>query len=344
MNITQEKHFKILSIDGGGIKGLYSAGILKHIEESLQKKTGDNNVRIVDYFDLVCGTSTGGLIALAISLRKPMAEVCDFYEKHGARIFPSPSSLYRTFIRQTLFRGKYSDKYLKKVLQEFFGDHKLADSHSLLCIPSYDFTGGTYAVFRFDHKEGNLNRHNKLKYVDVALSTSAAPTYFPLSQIPEENNTQYLDGGVWANNPTMVGLIESLRYFVGDKKAYQAAQIFSVSSLNNKSGRPPGMRRARAFVDWTGDLFELSLIGQSEFSDFFLSTMARQQLLPMEYLRIPGAEIAPGQVKHIAMDNASRESLNLMNQLSTAMYYKYKEDELLKKIFSSKKTYTTRNL
>ena len=333
------KPFKILSIDGGGIKGLYSASILRQFEESLQKETNNPDVRIADYFDLVCGTSTGGLIALAVSLRKPMNEICSFYELHGEKIFPSPDSFYRKYFRQTFYRGKYSDKYLKDVLIKFFGDHLIGDSHCLLCIPSYDYTNGTYALFKFDHKEGNLNRHNKLKYIDVALSTSAAPTYFPLAQIKEENNTQYVDGGVWANNPSLVGFTEAIRYYVGKGKAYDAIQLLSVASLNINTGKPPMLRRERSFIDWTSDLFDLSLIGQSEFCNVFFNTLSDQTDFPIQYLRIPSATIAPQQVPYISLDNASEKALNFMKQQSDDMYHRFKTHETIRSIFSSNKTY-----
>lgn len=340
--MSDKKIFKILSIDGGGIKGLYSARILQQFENSLQIENNNPNLRIVDYFDLVCGTSTGGLIALAISLKKSMEKVCKFYEDHGNKIFPSPNSRFRKF-KQVLFKGKYSDKYLKEAIIKFYGNYKIADSNCLLCIPSYDFTHGTYALFRYDHEEGNLSRHNKLSYIDVALSTSAAPTYFPLAQIESENNTQYLDGGVWANNPSLVGFTEGIRYFVGDGKAYDSMQILSVASLNINKGNAPTIKKERSFLNWADDLFDLSLIGQSEFCDTFLKSIIHNTKFPLEYLRIPSAEISPHQVPYISLDNASEESLNLMNQFADHKYHFYKNNEVIKRIFSTKKTYYTQN-
>ena len=334
------KTFKILSIDGGGIKGVYSARILQQFEAELQKRNDDPDIRIVDYFDLVCGTSTGGLIALAISLRTPMEKICRFYEEHGSKIFPSPNSLYRK-IKQTIFRGKYSDKYLKSIIEVFFEDHILADSNCLLCIPSYDFTNGTFALFKYDHKEGNLSRHNRLKYSDVALCTSAAPTYFPLAQIKEENNTQFVDGGVWANNPALVGFTEGIRYFVGEGKAYESMQILSVASLNINSGNPPMLRRQRSFLDWSDSLFDLSLVGQSEFCHIFLNSLVGKTNFPLEYIRIPSAQIASKQVSYINLDNASEKSINLMKQLGDDMYHRFKTNEKIKKMFADTKSYKT---
>lgn len=107
-------------------------------------------------------------------------------------------------MKQTLFGGKYKDGPLKMALNKMLGEHKIGDSESLLCIPSFDYTNFTYAVFRFDHKEGNLTRHNSIPMVDVGLATTAAPTYFPLAQIEMQHDVQYVDGGVWANNPSLI--------------------------------------------------------------------------------------------------------------------------------------------
>ncbi|MCB0571935.1 MAG: patatin-like phospholipase family protein [Phaeodactylibacter sp.] len=334
------KEFKILAIDGGGIKGLYSATILRLLEEKLQQEHGPET-RVVDYFDLICGTSTGGLIALGLSLRVPMATICSFYEDEGPGIFPNPDSK-AAFLRQTLLSGKYSDGPLKAALQKIFGDKKLGESHCLLCIPSFDFTNGTYAVFRYDHSEGNLNRHNKIPYIDIALATSAAPTYFPLAQIGEENNTQYVDGGVWANNPALVGLIEAMRYFVGEGKAFQKLRILSVASLNIGMKKEPLARRERSFRHWVKDLFELGLIGQSEFCDYFLHTLTQNSGFPLDYTRIPSHVISGEHASYISLDNAGEKSLALMKQLGTDMAYKYGAKPEVQAFFQHPKLYRTR--
>ncbi|MFT6443066.1 MAG: patatin-like phospholipase/acyl hydrolase, partial [Salibacteraceae bacterium] len=214
---SEEKNkFKILSIDGGGVKGLYSATILKEFEQTLRSEKGDDK-RIVDYFDLICGTSTGGLIALALSLRIPTETICAFYEIHGPKIFRYSDGLI-PLLRQTLFRGKYSDKKMKIALKEIFNEKKIGESECLLCIPTYDFTQGTYEIFKFDHPEGRLKRDNVLSAIDVALATSAAPTYFPIAEVELHNHKQYVDGGVWANNPSVIGFTEAIRHFVGNDK------------------------------------------------------------------------------------------------------------------------------
>lgn len=335
-----KKTFKILSIDGGGIKGLYSATILKNIENQLQKEIGESE-RIVDYFDLICGTSTGGLIALALSIRKEAKEICDFYEKNGKRIFPNGNSKWRLF-KQTIFGGKYNDIALKKALKEMLGDRIIGDSESLLCIPSFDYTNFTYAVFKYDHKEGNLSRHNKIPMVDVGLATSAAPTYFPLAQIESQHDVQYVDGGVWCNNPSLIGLMESLRYFVGPNKEYDNVSILSISSINNIKGKAPLLKRNKSFIKWAPDLFELGMTGQNEFTDFILSSLYNYIQSPISYLRIPSPELSAEQQKYISMDYATNEAFILMKTNGDDMYHKFKNHEVIRNIFSSQKTYKTR--
>ena len=331
------KQFKVLSIDGGGIKGLYSAKILSLLEADLRRVHGDAT-RIVDYADLICGTSTGGLIALGLALRIPAETICHFYEAHGPKIFRG-SQGWLALLRQTLFGGKFSDEDLRLALEELLQKSIIGDSHCLLCIPTYDFTHGTYGIFKFDHKEGNLSRHNFLPMVDVALATSAAPTFFPLAQIAKENNTQYVDGGVWANNPSLVGLTVALSYFVGPGKSFDHLALLAIASMNFSSGRPPMLKRRRSFLRWAPDLFDLSLIAQSEFADIFLNAMQRLQTIPMTYTRIPSPEISSEQQKYIKLDLAVPQSLALMNQFATDMYHKSRKMPAIEGFFAEQKSY-----
>jgi hypothetical protein len=331
------KQFKILSIDGGGVKGLYSARILGLLEGDLRRLHGDT-ARIVDFTDLICGTSTGGLIALGLALRIPAENICGFYETYGPKIFQG-SQGWRALLRQTLYGGKFSDDVLRHSLEELFRGNTVGDSDCLLCIPTYDFTHGTYGVFKFDHSEGKLSRHNRLPMVDVALATAAAPTFFPLAQIEAEHSTQYVDGGVWANNPSLVGLTEALLHFVGPDKAFDRLALLSVASLNFGSGRPPFLNRRRSFLRWAPDLFDLSLIAQSEFTDVFLGMMQRLQTLPMNYIRIPSPEISSQQQKHVKLDLATPQSLALMNQFATDMYYRVRKIPGIEGFFANRKLY-----
>tara|TARA_R110002050_G_scaffold20348_1_gene57656 strand:- start:45735 stop:46727 length:993 start_codon:yes stop_codon:yes gene_type:complete len=321
--------FKILTIDGGGVKGLYSSTILEHLEEK-----HDGNIS--DYFDMICGTSTGGLIALALSLKIPTKEISDIYLQNGGEIFPKRNKIVNMY-NQIFGKGKFSDKALKKVLVEIFGDRKLAESNNLLCIPSYSVTEARPWVFKYDHKEGDLSRDNKAKYVDVALATSAAPTYFPMAEIDYYDNKQFIDGGVWANDPTLVGLIEALTYYVGDGKQFKKLKILSISSLNKTGGKRTGLKRERGFIDWSNDLFETSLNGQSIFTNYFMEKIKSISDVSIEYVRIPTAEIFSDQEGLIQLDVATRDALDLIRGKGNDMAQLFKKKIEVNDFFKTRK-------
>ncbi len=333
-----KKEFRILSIDGGGIKGLYSSTILEHFEQKF-------NCLLSDHFDLLCGTSTGGLIALAASLKIPMAEVSKFYQEEGPKIFPKQSVLWlpRIFgkrvslgdIKQVLYKGKFSDEPLRRALENIFGDHKIADSHNYLCIPSYTITEARPWVFKKDHHE--LDRDDKAYYVDVALATSAAPTFFPLAEIPYYDHKQFIDGGVWANNPTLSGLIEALRFFVGTGKDFDSIKILSISSLSVAAGKPPGLTRQRSFWNWKKDLFETSMTGQSIFSEYFMNEIKNISEVDIDYLRIPTADIAREQEDHVQLDVATPNALRLIRGKGNDMGEIYKKKPEIAAFFAKQK-------
>lgn len=333
--MSDEKTFKILAIDGGGIKGLYSAKIIEHLEKKFE-------CHISNYFDLICGTSTGGLIALALSIKMPAEEIVKFYEEKGPIIFPSQGIIGP--FKQVLFRGKYGDKNLRKVLKEIFQDKKIGDVNNLLCIPSYSLTDARPWVFKFDHPGKDfdykrLSRDNKAFLVDVALATSAAPTYFPLTEISYYDHKQFIDGGVWANNPTMVGFIEALKFFVGKDKEFQKLDILSISNLSLTGGRPPGLKRHRAFVDWRNHLLDTFMNGQSFFTNYFMDTINEVNDVSVNYFRIPSADISSTQEYLVRLDNASKKSLRLLKGKGNDQGDIYSKKREIAKFFENQKLY-----
>lgn len=321
------KQFKILSIDGGGIKGLYSSTILEHLEAKF-------NCACSDYFDLICGTSTGGLIALALSLKIPAKTISKFYCEEGPKIFRNKSSRI-SFLKQVFLGGKYSDRQLKISLQSIFGEKKLSESSNLLCIPAYSITDARPWVFKYDHS--NLSRDNKALYIDVALATTAAPTYFPLAEISYYDSKQFVDGGVWANNPTLCGLIEALSYFAVPSMGFNNIQILSVSSLNNTGGKPTGLRRKRSFRSWGNDLFETSLIGQSSFTDYFLTKLKNLSHIPITYVRIPSEQVSSEQEHLVKLDSSSQNAINFIRGKGNDRGYLSEKDINIQSFFSNQK-------
>ena len=183
---------RILAIDGGGIKGVFPASFLATVEDTI----GGN---IVDYFDLIVGTSTGGIIALGLGLGLSAKEILEFYEEYGPTIFNDGG-------RFRLRRSKYDSAPLEKALDACFREKRLGDSKSRLVIPSLNLENGEVHIYKTAHHP-RLEIDYKKRAVDVALATTAAPLYFPIHQSAE--GTLLIDGGVWANNPVCVSVVEA---------------------------------------------------------------------------------------------------------------------------------------
>jgi patatin-like phospholipase/acyl hydrolase len=189
--------FQILSLDGGGIRGIFSAAVLAAMEDDLK-------VRTIDHFDLIAGTSTGGIIAIALGLGFSPKEIISFYLEEGHAIFANP--LGRSSLRR-LFRSKFESEPLVAALQKYFGDKRFGQSTKRLIIPSYNLGEDDVYIFRTAHHP-RLRRDFKVPAWKVAQATSAAPTYFPIAHSVDE--LRLIDGGVWANNPSMVAYIEAV--------------------------------------------------------------------------------------------------------------------------------------
>lgn len=194
--ISVDDRFQILSLDGGGIKGIFSAALLAAIEEDL-------HINIVNHFDLLSGTSTGGIIALGLGLGMKPREIVEFYVREGPKIFPKCFGMKR--LQHWGFR-KFSSAPLQAALKGCFKDKRFGDSQKPLIIPSYNLGEDEVYLFRTPHLE-KLKRDYKVPAWKVALATSSAPTFFPCTR--EVDSVRLVDGGVWANNPTMVAIVEA---------------------------------------------------------------------------------------------------------------------------------------
>lgn len=284
---------------------------------------------------MICGTSTGGLIALGLALKIPAKTISDLYVKQGQNIFPKKLKCREVF--NQVFNTKYETEPLKKALEKTFKKKKIKDCNNLLCIPSYDITDGRNWVFKYDH--GDLDRDNEALCVDVALATTAAPSFFPVMEIPFYNRKQFIDGGIWANNPVLVGLIEAVKFFVGKDKQFDSIKILSISSLTRTGGKKVGMKRKRGLIDWRNDLFETILSSQSNFTNYFLETFSNVGHIPIEYIRIPSESIASEQEDLVKLDNACADSISLITGKGEDAANIWEKRSEISNFFSSKKIY-----
>lgn len=190
---------RILSIDGGGIRGVIPARIIERIGNAL----GNN---ILNKFDFFAGTSTGGLLALAFAYGMQPEELIRMYKDIGPAIFKdSPFDDFRDM--KMLFGADYSLEPLRDMLQAMFGNIRLGDLKKRVLISSFDLDNGLQPPDRTWKPKFFVNFGSGAdldeKIVDVAIRTAAAPLFFPTYQ-------GYIDGGVIANNPSMCAVAAAL--------------------------------------------------------------------------------------------------------------------------------------
>ncbi len=237
--------FHILALDGGGIKGIFSAAILAHIEEDL-------NISIIDHFDLIAGTSTGGIIALGLGVGMKPREILKFYIDQGPCIFYGMSAIS---VRK-YWRSKFSSEPLKEALMKCFQKKLLGDSKKRLVIPSYSLSDDDVYLFKTPHHE-RLKRDFKIPIWKVALATAAAPTYFPAFN--DLDNIRFIDGGVWANNPTLVGISEAVSML---GQPLNEITVLSLATTSDVKTRSANLDNGGLF-QWREAAVDVILRGQS---------------------------------------------------------------------------------
>ena len=200
-----DRPFRILSIDGGGICGILPASLLAEVEARFL-----NGTSIAGYFDLMAGTSTGGIIALGLAVGLNAAAIQAFYMDRGDRVFPNPNAFVQLWRKVRRFhRHAYDSKALQEELLTIFGETTLGEARTRLCIPSFEGIHGDIWLFKTPHHP-DYKKDRFERMVNLALATSAAPTYL---RAVRNNGYLMVDGGLWANNPIMNAVVEALSCF-----------------------------------------------------------------------------------------------------------------------------------
>ena len=223
----KDKPFKILSLDGGGIRGIYTAAFLDQCAKNFC-----GGEPLCRYFDMIAGTSTGGIIALGLGLEISTDEIVSFYRDDGRSIFPSlpknPLSRVRHFVR-SFYGPTLNHEELERALKARFGDRLLGECSPRIVIPAFMMPKTEIAVFKTDH-HADFKHDHATPIWKVARSTAAAPTYLQGLE-HQESGRIFVDGGVWANNPVMVALVDVL-------SAYDISPD-QVRILSVGTGNPP---------------------------------------------------------------------------------------------------------
>lgn len=290
--------FRILALDGGGLKGAFTASAL----DTWEKLTGR---RIIDHFDLIAGTSTGGIIAIGLGLGLTAEQMLEFYRDCGPVIFPVTrfrSRVFRTL--KHVVRPKYAQTVLHQELQNAFRvdgrQPRLKNSKCRLVIPSYYAAGGESHIFRTPHHPG-VTGDAETEAADVALATASAPTFFTAAKIANmvaENS--YFDGGVWANSPAMAAIVEAT-CFLGIP--LERLEVLSVGTTDEPFTVQPQSRAG--IIGWLrkGKILDLLMNVQQESS----LKLARQLVSKTRFHRVNKTTVpgrysldGPNQIEELA--------------------------------------------
>ncbi|EOZ98633.1 patatin family protein [Indibacter alkaliphilus LW1] len=268
------KQVAILSIDGGGIRGIIPGTILQLIEEKIQEKTANPQARLVDYFDFVAGTSTGGILGCGMLMPDPamegrpkfsMEEVVNLYHENGGDIFKKPLG----HKLRTLFgvrEEKYPNDNLKKALHEYFGDTYLSEMLKPCLFTAYDIESRKSTFFKWGKACDDISHDFYIR--DVAQATAAAPTYFEAALIKSRFGSSYplIDGGVFANNPAMCAYAEVRKCDFDEIKKPTSKDMLMISLGTGSVKEPFPYERAKKFglVQWIKPLIDIMMSGNSE--------------------------------------------------------------------------------
>lgn len=327
--------FRILALDGGGIRGYYTAkllaGLLRHFEVSL----GRTNLDLGKGFDLIAGTSTGGILAAALAHGVRPERIADLYKKKGPGIFPErfPKlsvnwSALKWAVRHWK-RPSASVDVLSAELNEVFGSTTLdklwVDRRIALTIPSVSVESYGPKIFKTPHL-ARLTHDRNVKLSNVCLATSAAPLIFPLHPVGESSgyfrNDLFVDGGLWANNPSLVGLLEAIEILAMSATQSRPIHIFSLGTCSGKvdqshlKANPQGGLRT-----WNAgkDVTELALTTSANAMNFMTQLLAKALTASgqkVTYARIPDPEMTSDQQASLGMDRADSKAFEVMEQLA----------------------------
>lgn len=297
---SADKSIKVLSIDGGGIRGIIPAVILSELRNRLQ-------VDLHTVFDLISGTSTGGIIALGIGTtchdEEPYTpeHLIELYVQNGPAIFKK--HLFTWLVE--IFRPKYSAEPLENILAEFFGEAELSSALTPLLISSYDLQGQLPFFFK-SHRIASDPTFN-WRVAQIARATSAAPTFFPPLRLVREQEYSLADGGVFVNNPSMAAYAEARQLYPDASKIL----VISVGTGDRKDCITYEASRTWGLVGWARQITPIFMDSVSEAVDYELA-----HLPGCTYVRLQMPDLAPASS---LMDDVSAG--NLMNLQIAARKY-----------------------
>jgi uncharacterized protein len=323
--------FKVLSIDGGGMRGLYSAAYLNALEETFCNKRGigiEQGLDIGKAFNLIVGTSTGAIIGCGLATGIRPSKMAAFYENYGYKIFPQrmPSSFWGVLIK-FFTRSKYlraGNDALIEALTEVFEDTTIIDvwayRNIALAINAINMINYKLWIFKTPHLEKSSHRDDHYKLADICLASSAAPLFRSLAALdtPGQNVfTVFADGGLCANNPVLVALAEALRM---TKDTHDDIEIYCLGSCGKKEGKVILKEKVhRGFGEWKfgGEAAKISVAAQENAFDFIATALIPHLNKKVSIIRFPTADDRPDEVvQYLDLDETREDGFTALKSMA----------------------------
>jgi patatin-like phospholipase/acyl hydrolase len=312
---------RILSIDGGGIRGLVPAMVLVSLEQKLKERTGNPDMKIADAFDLIAGTSTGAILACgclcpdlegeATKPRFSAEQIKELFVRRGGEIFDA-SFWQKIYSLRGLNKERYGAEAIERVMTEYFGNLKLSNLLRPCLITAYDIER-RQAMFFTQHTASEQVKNDYLVR-DVIRATTAAPTYFPVARVKSFTGVQspMIDGSVFAGNPALCAFVEARKKLAGSPSTEQMVILSIGTGYITRTYDYTSVKNWGS-LRWITPLIDIMLSGVTEIVNHQLTYIFDAAGVPRQYLRID-RELNEASS---ALDDTSPENLNALQQDGT---------------------------
>lgn len=319
--------FKVLSIDGGGMRGIYVAAYLGAVERFFAKRIGLTSLDIGKGFDLIVGTSTGAIIGCGLAKGVRPIEMVNLYRENGKKIFPLrvPSKPGPNFFRQLATRPtaiKKGERALREALTGVFQQMTVGQlwekRRIALAVPAVNMKTYKPRVFKTPHNVKTDDSDTDRTLVDVCLASSAAPIYRTLAVLENPNDQSYdvfADGGVWANNPVLVAVTEALRMLKEREDEETPIEVYCLGSCGEPKGAVIGRdETARGLQHWKfgGEVAQLSIAAQENAFAEMVGLLIPHFRREVKVVKFPAGEIPTDLTKYLDLDETSEKGINAL--------------------------------
>ena len=324
--MSSEQVFRVLSIDGGGMRGYYSAAYLQELSQLAMNRFGQIDFDLSTKFQLIVGTSTGAIVGAGLLAGLSLRQIMEFYAVYGEKIFPNqlPSKPVGYLWHRRKKINRLGTDALRDGLTEAFGEITLGEifrtKRIAFAVPAVDATTHRLWIFKTPHNRDSNHRDDEYSLVDVCLASSAAPIYRSLAAVkkPGRSSTKdmFVDGGLCANNPVLVALSEALRM----TKNHQKIEIFCLVTLPKIAGGALKSDNPHwGLFEWRfgGKALDLSLDTQTGMIDYLADSFLPHLNQNVSITRFPQRIPSTNQAGLLKLDCSSKASLDLMRQFAS---------------------------